>query len=156
MLLAPMLKKYFYGNNKPGLVAEMIIISFSAQLPCLPISMYYYGQFSVIGLIANILVTPVISCVMLLTFLCGVFPYPASSLLAFADNLLLNYQITTIQWLSDIKWATINLQPYRMAVFTLYLPMIIGAYFLKCRTKHTFKPAYNLDKTPDYGKIYSC
>lgn len=103
MILAPLLEKYFYGRNKPGFIAEMIIITISAQLFCLPLSVYYFGQFSIVGLLANALVTPVIPCIMLLTFLCGVLPCGISSLIVYIDIFLLSYQINIIQWLSDIK-----------------------------------------------------
>ena len=156
IIFTPLVKKYLYGRARPGIIAEMIIVSFSAQLFCLPISLYNFGQFSIIGILANILVTPIIPCIMMLTLLSGTLPIVIASPLVFLDNVMLSYQITIIQNLSSIKWAVIEFGAKQPYVFLLYIPIMALSFALKRRTRHCFKPSLALDNSPKYGKIYPC
>ena len=156
MFLTPVLKMYFYGNRKMSSIAEMVFVTISAQLFCLPISLYYFGQISIVGLLANILVTPVISTVMLLTFLSGIAPTILAKLLVIPNNAILSYQILVIEQLGKIKWASFNIDSSQPVVFALYLPIIAFLWLLIRRTQYSYRPVLSLDKSPKYGKIYTC
>ena len=156
MFLTPVLKMYFYGNRKMSSIAEMVFVTISAQLFCLPISLYYFGQISIVGLLANILVTPVTSTVMLLTFLSGIAPTILAKLLVIPNNAILSYQILVIEQLGKIKWASFNIDSSQPVVFALYIPIIAFLWLLIRRTQYSYRPVLSLDKSPKYGKIYTC
>ena len=156
MFLSPVLAEFFYGNRKPSMIAETILVTISAQLFCMPLSFYYFGQMSIIGLLANILVTPVISVVMLLTFLTGSSPAFLASFIIIPNSAILSYQIAVIEQLSQVKWATFNIETSQPIVFMLYVPILLLLGLLILRTKHSYRPVLALDKSPKYGKIYPC
>ena len=153
MFLSPVLVRYFYGQNT-SYFGEMVIVSFSAQAFCVPISVFYFGDFSIIGIMANIIVTPLIPPIMALTFISGVAP--AITPIAFVCKMLLTCQIFAVNNLSKIWWAVMSVGSGNGLVFLAYVPVILLTYCLKRCTKYSYRPQYDLDKTPEYGKIYSC
>ena len=153
MFLSPILKEYFYGKSA-SYIGEMIIVAFSAQLFCLPITIYSFGELSVISILANILVTPIIPLVMALTFLGGISL--KTTPVAFFCKKLLSLQVFVINRLSEIRWAIVPIRSGNPFIFALYLPIILFLVYLKNRTKYSFRPRYALDKIPEYGKIYTC
>ena len=72
MVLGPRLSKFFYGEKKPGFIAEIIITTISATLMTLPIVLYFYGTISLISVVANLLILPTLGYAMGLIFLTGV------------------------------------------------------------------------------------
>ena len=153
MLLVPVLKEYFYGNAT-SYIGEMVIIAFSAQLFCLPITIYSFGAFSIIGILANNIVTPIIPAIMALTFLIGITPGFAPVVLI--CKIMLAFQIAVIDVLSRAKWATVSIGSGSPLILVMYIPIVLLMLFLKSRTKYSFRPRYVLDKIPEYGKIYTC
>ena len=155
LLITPVLQAYFYGKKPPGWLASMVFATISAQLACLPLSVYTFGQFSIISLVTNILITPLIPIIMVLTFIISICQFRFLPLV-FINQLFLSYQNSVIGWFSDIKWATVNVPPKIPFVFLAYIPIILIIYALKRRTAYSYRPELALDKSPKYGKIYSC
>ncbi len=141
MFLTPLFIKYFYGNDKtPNYFMNIIIASISAQLFCLPITIYHFGSLSGLAIIANIIVTPTIPIVMLMSFLSGItqfFPF------VFVADKILAFQIASVDALANIPWATIDLPANNMAIFLFFVPILALLFWLKYRTKHSFRPSYD-------------
>lgn len=156
MFLSPLFLKFFYGRSRPSASAEMVAVTISAQLFCLPISIYYFGHFSVIGLVGNILVTPAIPAVMLLSSLSIALPAPLVAIAVLADKVILSYQLWVIHGLSNIPWASASAPSDQPASLLLYLPILAVVIVLWRRTGHSFRPVPTLDKSQEYGKIYTC
>ncbi len=155
LLITPVLRAFFYGQKAPGWLASMIIAAVSAQLACLPLCIYTFGQVSIVSIVSNLLVTPPVSTIMALTFFVGVCPLRISPFII-ANRLLLSYQIGVINWLSGIKWAVMSIPAQTPLCFLLYVPVILIIYTLKWRTNYSYRPRLALDKSPKYGRIYSC
>jgi ComEC/Rec2-related protein len=162
LLLAPLIKEFFYGQEKPGFIPESLIQSCSAQLCCLPLSIYTFGSFSIIGLISNLLISPSIPLVMLLSLLAVIFS-PVRGLgdfIVFVATHLLRLHIFIIEKLSSLKFGFIELENGNTATLLLFLVPIILFVFLKLRTKFDFRPLFVrpplLEKSQKYGRIYSC
>lgn len=138
ILIFPLVSKYFYGDKTPGFIATLVLVSLSAQLACLPLSFYYFGTFAVMGVLSNIIVTPIIPVVMLLSFIValGVRLLP----LSFALNQMLSFQIAAIRYIGNTPWATIQLESGHPQYLLLYVPIFIIIFFLKWRTKHDYRP----------------
>ena len=140
ILIYPPLAKYFYAEKSPGFVASIVLVSVAAQLACLPLSFYYFGSFAVLGVLSNIVVTPLIPAVMLLSFIValGVRLSPVT----FVLNQLLNIQLFTIRAVGDLPWATFKLEPGRAHALLLYIVVVFIILFLKYRTKYDYRPLH--------------
>ena len=148
---APVLTRYLYGKRKSNFFSSSIITSISAQISCLPLSIYHFGSFSIIGVFATLIIAPTVPAVMLLTFV-GVFIPPISTI----TKLLINIHLSVISILSQNSWAIIDLEVNNPAYLLLFLPVAAVFTLLKHYTHYDFRPRYTLEKSREYGKIYSC
>ncbi len=99
-----------YGEGLPSLgIFPMIGETLFAQIAVLPILIYYFGQISIISIIANILIVPIIPFAMAwgsvtsLFFSWDIFTYP---LILFINSIL-----RMNQYLAAIEWASITIPP---------------------------------------------
>lgn len=145
IFITPVLIKFFYGEKQPGFVANIIIASISAQLFCLPLTLYYFGSVPLLALVANVLVTPAIPFAMLGTFLLGITKIP---LLTFATKQILYFQLWIIDGIAAIPWASIDFGVGNPLVFLAYLPILALILLLKWSTRYSYRPSY--------AKIYAC
>lgn len=119
MMLGPSISKFFYGEKKPGFVASVIITTVAATLMTLPITLYYFGQVSIISILANLLILPTLPLAMGLTFVAGVFQF------GFLAEKLLDFHILIVEWLASMEQFLIKIERYNPAVFLIYLIILI-------------------------------
>ena len=141
VFFSPILTSFLYGESKTGFLSSNIITSISAQITCLPISIYNFGSFSIVGFLAVLLTTSTVPFIMALTLVSAIIPP-----IAIVAKVLISYHLFVISALSQNTWAIVNLPNYQPAVFLLYLPIIIIFIALKIRTNYDFRPRYTLDK----------
>ncbi len=111
MIIAPIMRSYFYGNEKPALVPQILGETISAQIATAPIILLVFGQFSNIAIISNLIILPFIPIVMLLTFIAGLGAYIVPGLaqiIGWPAQLLLDAMIWIIDWCSTISWAQVE------------------------------------------------
>lgn len=122
MVIAPMMRKYFYGKRKPGFVAALVITTLGAIMMTLPITLYYYGVVSWISLVANMLILPTLSWAMGLVFLTGVVAgIPGiESVVAFAAKQLLIFHIWIVELFGSMRELVVTIPQYQWWVFLIY------------------------------------
>jgi competence protein ComEC len=115
----------------------------SAQIMAAPIIALFMGQFSPYGLLANLLVLPILPLVMLLTFIAGLaafaLPNFLAQIIAAPAQWLLDYIIGVARFVSDLPGASqeIVVSPWvSVAVFGTILAIIL---YLKRVTRHNFR-----------------
>jgi len=112
LVLAPtIIKRYFKKPPKP--LTMVIVESFSAQIMTIPIILYIFHQTSLIALVANALVVPLVPIAMLATLIAGLVGmfFPAVlAILALPAKLLLTYILDVAHLLSSIPGITYSNQ----------------------------------------------
>ena len=128
MMLSPRLKKFFYGTGKPGFIAELVITTIAATVMTLPVVLFYYGQVSLISVVANLLILPTLSIAMGLTFFTGVLAgVPLlETAVAFLATKLLDYHIAVVGWFGGMTQFLVKIEPYQAWVFLIYGAVAIG------------------------------
>lgn len=153
MFLAPLIQDYFFGEET-GFISSTLIQTLSAQLFCLPISIYTFGGFSIIGIVSNFLIPPTIPLAMLLCFLAVIFK------IALPARLLLSLHVGIVNYLDHFDWARMSLPSEDKRIFLVYPLIFLLCLFLKWRTRHNFRPLFTkpsaMEKSQKDGKIYSC
>ena len=126
MILGPGITRYLYGNKKPGWVAAMLITTLSATLMTLPITLYYFGQISLIAVVANLLILPTLAWAMGLVFLTGVVAgVPVIEMVAaWCATRLLDFHIVVVEWCSQMEWFLVKIDRYQGWVFVLYIIIV--------------------------------
>ena len=132
MILGPKLINFFYGAKKPGFIGSMILVTVSATLMTLPISLYFFGALSLISVLANLLILPTLSVAMGCVFMVGVVAgIPGvEQMVGFIAMKILDFHILVIEFFGGMKEFMIEIEPYQVWVFGLYLiillPFMIG------------------------------
>lgn len=127
MLLGPLISKFFYGSRKPGFIASVVLTTIAATLMTLPITLYYFGQVSIISVIANLLILPTLPYAMGLVFLVGIFAgVPGiEEILGFLAEKILNFHILTVEFFGSMEQFLVKVEPYNPWMFTLYLIILL-------------------------------
>lgn len=138
-------KVLFFLPEKLGL-KEIIISNIAVQITVVPLLIYMMGEFSVISIIPNILVLPVISIFMLVSFLSILFSFvtPISVILIFITEKLSDFIVLIVNYFGNLSFSIvkvggINLQLLLTFIFSLFALII----YLNLRDKFILKKKYN-------------
>ena len=131
MILGPKVTRFFYGKKKPGFIASMIITTISATLMTLPITLYYFGQISLISVLANLLILPTLPYAMGLTFLTGVLAdIPGlGTIISWCATKLLDFHIFIVELFGEWTQFLIKIEKYQMWVYILYI-VVLGPFLI--------------------------
>jgi competence protein ComEC len=90
-------------------VREYVTATIAAQVFVTPLLLYHIGQFSVVALLVNVLVLPMVPVAMLLTFCTGMIGFVSTSLaeiVAYPTYLTLSYIIYIADWFASVPFAS--------------------------------------------------
>lgn len=142
LILAPLLHAYFYGDEKPKFIARTVIETTSAQIVTLPIMLVAFGQGSIVAVLSNLLVLPLVPVAMLLTFVAGIGQLlfaPIAALLAWPASVLLSYMVGVINWTASFQWAQISWQMPVWVAALCYLVIVGFCLYLMRVTKYDLR-----------------
>ena len=111
LLAGPIEKKITFVPEKFGL-RGIIAATTATQIFISPLILYMMGQISVIGMVVNILVLPIIPLTMLVVFLVGAtgFIYmPVAQFFGWIAHLLLSYELQMVEWFAHVPFASVTL-----------------------------------------------
>lgn len=137
MLVAPLLQRRIFGEKEPKLIGQVVLETVCAQITTLPLILFIFGNLSVLSVVANVLVVPLIPVAMLLTFVAGVLG-PLIPFIAWPAIWLLGYICQLVNVMAQVSWASVP--------FSISLPVFIAAYaaigvvslLLIRKTKHDY------------------
>ncbi len=141
MLISPELTKYFYGEKKPGFVGSSVMVTISATIMTLPVTLYYFGAVSLISVIANLLILPTLSYAMGLVFLVGVVAgIPGvETAVAFVATKLLDFHIAVVEFFGGMKQFLVQIPSGQLWMFLIYI-LIFTPLIWQWWKKHKQKP----------------
>lgn len=112
LVLSPLSVQYLTQRRvRTNALNLLVIESFCAQLMTLPIIMYIFHRLSVVGLLSNLLVVPLVPLGMLLSFMAGIVGSLAPGLggwAGFPGRLLLTYMLDTAHLLAAWSHALVE------------------------------------------------
>lgn len=149
LVVAPLLTRRCFGQRSPPLIAQIGIETLAAQIVVEPLIVLVFGQFSVLGLVANIVVVPFIPLTMLGTLvagLAGIFWTAFAGWAAWPSWVLLTYIVQMVQTLANVPWAVrkMTMSPAQLAV--VYGGVVIMVILLRHRLRFHFHRAPNVVK----------
>lgn len=131
--LMPAIQKFFKISPEPSILSlkENFLTTLSAQLAVAPILIINFGKFSLISLLANILILSVIPLTMALGFILGALGFISfylSSVFGWFINLLLSYEVSLIKF-----FGAFNILQFKKisvsAVFFYYALLVIFIWY---------------------------
>jgi len=136
--LTPSLEKWLGSWQDLDWVKDAIVTTCSAQLFVLPILLFGFKQLSLIALLTNALVLPIVPLTMLFVFLTACLAFLSSSfasLFSFFAFILLKYIILVSLHLSKLPFAVVKVTP---TTFWWTFPYWLAIYLL-VRYFHSLK-----------------
>jgi len=114
IFISPLVEKRVTFITEKYKLREIVVSTIATQIFVLPFLIYKTGLVSVFGLLANVLILPFISWVMLFGFITGMLGFISITLatpIAFLTSLILSYMLKVIYIFSHLPFAslTINL-----------------------------------------------
>ena len=127
LILEPKIKEFFFGEKKINKLLEILLVTVSAQVACIPILLYFFGSISLISVIPNVLILPTMPIVMGLTFLTGVFGGIEflGMVLGKIVTFLIDYHLLIMNFFSEQKMFIASFEKNCPLVFLIYVPIIL-------------------------------
>lgn len=148
MIVAPLLQAYFFGNEKPGTIRQIVGETFSAQLVTLPIIIVAFGSMSNVALVANLLVLPLVPLAMILVFTAGlaslIVPLFAP-VIALPAAWLLEYMVTVAKWLAGLPWAQVDVSMSAGGVVVAYVSIALICVYMQRKTQLNLRDTSIID-----------
>ena len=97
--------------------------------------MYHIGEISLIAIVVNMLVLPMVPTAMLLTFLTGLlgfFSLTLASIVGYLASLSLLYILVIAKWMAAVPFASVTVPQFSfVSVGLLYGLMLAGWFYYK-------------------------
>jgi len=126
--LAPLLAKRLYGAKQPGLIGGIVLETSMAQLATLPLIMLIFGDVSVVSLLANVLVLPLIPIAMLVSFVSGMsailLPVVAGWM-SWPVRIIMGYLVNIIGLLAQLPGALRSVQIIEVGFVMIWGAIIV-------------------------------
>lgn len=135
LLFQPFYKKFYFSKNKIIIyIMDLFLVSIAAQIGVLPLMMLYFKQVPTLFLLANFVVIPLATVILILGIivLCLNFiAMPLSLLLGKIITFLVETMNSYIHWLSSFQDYVIkNITFTSLLSVILYLVILSGIYWI--------------------------
>lgn len=111
LVIGPIFHSRFFSERQPKILLQLVVETMAAQIMTLPLIMLIFGRLSLISLLANILVVPLVSLAMLLSFiagLAGMFVPSVAGWVSWPAEWLMRYMLDISAVLSEVPYASVD------------------------------------------------
>jgi len=132
--ISPILRAWIERHklNKFRLLSEIIIITISAQIMTLPLIIFYFNKLSLVAILANVMILPIIPLVMvggLVVAGFGLVSLLISRFLGFFVWLAVSYMLVVVNYFDQIPFGSIEIKSFNLfLVVFLYVLIGLGVY----------------------------
>ncbi|MFH0886946.1 MAG: ComEC/Rec2 family competence protein [bacterium] len=112
----------------PKCLAAPLAVSLAPTLATVPIIMYYFNRFSLISLVANIVIIPIIEILVVGGFLVSILSvilYPLAAVINYGNLVLLWIGNGMVMFLAGLPIANMNIMSPSLAMMALYYGLLI-------------------------------
>jgi len=135
VLFQPFYKKFYFSENKIAVYfTDIILVSLAAQIGVLPLSLYYFNQLPLLFLMANLVIIPLSSLVLIAGIVILPFNFILPTVATFLGKILeFSIQLMNdyIHWIAQFKSGIItNISFSSGLTFSMYLVIITIIYWI--------------------------
>ncbi|MDD4290188.1 MAG: ComEC/Rec2 family competence protein, partial [Patescibacteria group bacterium] len=137
--ITPLIEKYFEFLPESLEIRSSLTSSISAIITTTPILIYQFKQLSIVSPISNLLILPLISINMLVSFFAIVFSYinlDFAKIIGFFNYANLQLMIKTANELSKITFASVSINNF--SLFFVLFSYILIVYFIFKKSKKQY------------------
>lgn len=150
LLFYPLLETYL--KKLPSSIRSLLSVTIAAQLGTMPITLYYFQQFSIIALLANLLIVPLLGVVLALGLLAisiSFISIPLGDLVNQLTNLLLTYIYTVVKGTAGLPFSSITIENIHLGYILCYYIFLAVSYYLFFRKKLVNKESWRKNELPE-------
>lgn len=140
LYLAPLLRKFFSQHGCSDFIAAGLAITIAAQIATLPILAWYFNQLSLVSLLANLVVVPIVEIIIIIGLLAGMLALimPFLGKIVFGiDSLLLGVVYELTRRLASIPFSQIWVPTLNVFYVVIYY-MLLGSLLLAENWRNRF------------------
>lgn len=148
MVLAPLLKAYFFGTTQLRFFGQILLETTSAQIMTAPLLLHAFGSISNVAIVANLLVLPLVPLAMALTFASGVLGYVSgllSSLVAVPTEWLLGYMISVTKFTAGLESAQTEFALSLFGVALAFIFIGLACWYMRRATGYSLRSSSIID-----------
>lgn len=122
LVIAPLIARRLF-KDRPRLLTLVVIETLAAEIMALPLIMMAFGQLSLVALLANAIIVPLVPIAMLLSAiagLAGMVVAPIAGWFAWPAVLLMTFMLDIIQLLSSVPSAMVHLNISLAGMLSFY------------------------------------
>lgn len=145
VMFYPKLKELIDHKYIPVIVSDTLAATIAAQIGVVPITMYYFNNFSTISILSNLLVVPMIQIITIIGFImvfAGVINIGLAVLVGYINNSFLSFILFVTECTSKIPYASIKLPTPPLWLIVGYYLIILyifkGRQFLKSKMEFIY------------------
>ena len=139
LAFADKLEEILYKVPKIFEIRTTLAATISAQIFVLPLLIYYFDEISIISLVVNVLILPIIPWAMFFGFVAGALALiwlPLSYLAAWIAWAFLTNQIKVVELFAKVPFATVSIQNISIAwIIIYYIVLCITAFIIYSRVR---------------------
>lgn len=142
VLVAPQFELLLINAPNTLKIREFFIATLATQVAVAPLLLYQIGQLSLIALLVNVLVLPMVGLAMFLTFITGMLAFVSGSLasiVAVPAHLSLLYIIECARFFSGVPYASVSAPPFSVSVMALMYGVMGVAWYVVIQKQYKVK-----------------
>jgi competence protein ComEC len=125
-----------FVNRKyiPRFISDTLAATVSAQIGVVPVTLYYFNNFSTISILSNLLVVPLVQIITIIGFVmvfAGIVNINAAVLAGYMNNTFLSFVLFVTEFTSRIPYASVKLPTPSLLMILAYYLFIL--YIFKWR-----------------------
>ena len=140
LVLAPLLReRYLSKKTQEKMLPQVLLETFAAQVCTLPIILLIFGRLSVVGVIANLLVVPIVPFAMITSLVAGLYgmvgPFFLGGFLVLPARLILEYIVSVTGLMASIPHISViaNITALQTAILYSMILLISVLLFIRNR-----------------------
>jgi len=143
VLFYPGIKKAVTLRNMPGILADTLAATLAAQIGTVPVTLYYFNSLSIISIITNLLVVPLVQVITITGFVmvfAGLVNIQLAVLIGNINNTFLSFVLFVAETSAKLPFASLMLPtPPGWLLVTYYAAVL---YIFKGRERLRGKKAF--------------
>lgn len=137
LVIAPLVAVRIF-SGRPKVLTMVLIETLSAEIMTLPLIMMIFGKLSLVALLANVIVVPLVPFAMLLGAIAGaagIWLAPLAGWFAWPAKVLLTYILDVVRILSQLPHATIKGSISLVQMLALYAMVVLLVLIIYVRVR---------------------
>lgn len=129
----------------PSFVVDVLAATISAQIGVLPITVFYFNKVSVVSILSNLLVVPIVEFITILgslMALLGQIHVGLSILIGYINNVLLSFVLLVTKFSASMPWSVITLTTPSVILVICYYAAITYFFWYKPKFKAKLNVKY--------------